>query len=145
MHEDQPTPHLPHLHETCFTTHMHFFVLFPLVQQLAFLCLLQTCFVGKSFSEHSWDSCLVRVTLVFSWNCGYYCFWYGLSRWLSRKLRVVVSSSCKAGRFSALVAECGFLQLFRARERAPPLRPREGGRDGLERTLQTERPGGVRK
>ena len=31
---------------------------------------MQTCFVGKSFSELSWESCLVRGTLDTSWYRG---------------------------------------------------------------------------
>ena len=36
--------------------HKHLCVSFPLVQQRALFCLVHTCFVGKSFSELSWDS-----------------------------------------------------------------------------------------
>ena len=100
------TPLASQLHETCCTIHKHFCVSFPPVQQRALLCLGQTCFVGKSFSELSWDSCLVRGTLDGSWYCGIVAttfigvvsfggYWF--------QLRVVVSSSCEAGRVSALV------------------------------------------
>ena len=48
-HARGPTDtHLPHLHDTCFTTHKHFCVSLLLVQQRALLCPVQTCFVGKS-------------------------------------------------------------------------------------------------
>ena len=67
---------------------------------------MPTCFVGKSFGELSWDSCLVRGTLDISWYCGIVATTIvevvsNGGHW--SKLRVVVSSSCEAGRASALV------------------------------------------
>ena len=67
---------------------------------------MQTCFVSKSFGELSWGRCEVRGTLDISWYRGLVAttiIGSGLSRWLLVKLRVVVFSSCEAGRVSALV------------------------------------------
>ena len=65
---DQQTLHLPTVFRRLVSRRVrHFCVWF---NGGLFLCQVQTCFVGRSFSELSWDSCLVRGTLDISWYCG---------------------------------------------------------------------------
>ena len=76
--------------------HKHLCVSFPLVQQRVLLCLVHTCFVGKSYSELSWNigpsvvtqdvsryrGIVTPIILIVEWS---------LSRGLSSYLKLVVT------------------------------------------------------